>query len=157
MISSSLMSSEQLLVRRIRNGTVLDHLQAGRALQVLKALGLDGTHGSVITVAMNMPSSKIDKKDMLKVENKYLSREEADRIALIAPRATVNLIKDFRVAEKHRVELPEVFTGVFVCPNPGCITNSPEALQSSIQVLKRDDPLLQCRYCRRVLHPEELL
>ena len=106
------MSSEQLLVRRIRNGTVLDHLQAGRALQVLKALGLDGTHGSVITVAMNMPSSKIDKKDMLKVENKYLSREEADRIALIAPRATVNLIKDFRVAEKHRVELPEVFTGV---------------------------------------------
>ena len=66
------MEEANLLVRRIKDGTVIDHIDGGKGLQVLEALDIDGTSGDVITIALNVPSGKLKKKDIIKVENKFL-------------------------------------------------------------------------------------
>ena len=76
--------TSQLIVRRIRNGTVIDHIEAGKALFVLRVLNITGLEGEVITVALNVPSSKHEKKDIIKVENKYLEKDETNKLALIS-------------------------------------------------------------------------
>ncbi|MEM4298660.1 MAG: aspartate carbamoyltransferase regulatory subunit [Nitrososphaerota archaeon] len=151
------MTEEQLLVRRIKEGTVLDHVEAGSALRVLSALNIQGKEGYTVTIAMNVPSGKMGKKDIVKIADRFLSREETNRIALIAPRATVNLIKDYRVIEKRSVELPDSFIDVFRCPNPTCISNSKEPIRSIIDMATKSPPLLRCRYCGRLLEPQDLL
>lgn len=152
-----ILSEEQLLVRRIKEGTVLDHVEAGSALRVLSALNITGSEGYTVTIAMNVPSGKMGKKDIVKIADRFLNRDETDRIALIAPRATVNLIKDYKVIEKRSVELPESFIGVFKCPNPTCISNSKEPIRSTIDVVRKSPPLLRCKYCGRLLEPQDLL
>ncbi len=151
------LSDEQLLVRRIRDGTVLDHLEPGTSLRVLLALNVTGDYSDTVTVAMNVPSGKLGKKDIVKVSNRFLSKEETNRIALFAPRATVNLIRDFKVVEKRSVELPDSFTGVFKCLNPTCVSNSSEPIESSLAVVKKRPILLRCKYCMRIITPQELL
>jgi aspartate carbamoyltransferase regulatory subunit len=79
--------SSQLLVRRIKEGTVIDHIESGKALTVLRILNITGTEGNVITVALNVPSSKHAKKDIIKVEDRFLKKDETDKLALIAPTA----------------------------------------------------------------------
>ncbi|MEK0324588.1 MAG: aspartate carbamoyltransferase regulatory subunit, partial [Nitrosopumilus sp.] len=73
------MSQSELLVRRIKNGTVLDHIKEGQALAVLSALRIDGKDGNVVTVAMNVPGDRHGRKDILKIENKVLGPQETDR------------------------------------------------------------------------------
>lgn len=150
------MSKEQL-VRKIKDGTVLDHVEQGRALQVLEALSIDGKDGNIVTVAMNVPSKKIGKKDIIKIENRFLKSEETNRIALISPRATVNLIRNYQVIEKRKIETPDTFVDVFKCPNPTCISNSNEPIRPIIDVLRKSPPLLRCRYCSRLLSPNEVI
>ena len=116
--------SSQLLVRRIKDGTVIDHIESAKAFFVLRALNIAGKEGNVITVALNVPSSKHGKKDIIKVENRFLETAETNKLALIAPRATINIIKDYRVVEKRKIQLPDSIVGIFRCPNLNCITNS---------------------------------
>ncbi|MEM3068937.1 MAG: aspartate carbamoyltransferase regulatory subunit [Nitrososphaerales archaeon] len=151
------MSEEQLVVRKIKEGTVLDHVEQGRALKVLEALNIDGKDGNVVTVAMNVSSKKLGKKDIIKIENRFLKPEETNRIALIAPKATANLIRNYQVVEKRKVEIPDKFVDVFKCPNPTCISNSNEPISHIIDVVKKDPPILKCRYCSRLLSPNELI
>ncbi|GBC75043.1 Aspartate carbamoyltransferase regulatory chain [archaeon HR06] len=151
------MSEEKLLVRRIKEGTVIDHIEAGKALMVLKILNIDGSSGDIVTVAMNVPSQKLKKKDIIKIEKRFLSSDETDKIALIAPRATINIIKDYSVVEKRSIKLPDYFIGVFKCPNPTCISNSDEPIKSTIIVIDKSKPLLRCKYCSRILTPDELI
>jgi aspartate carbamoyltransferase regulatory subunit len=142
----------QLLIRRIKEGTVIDHIKAGEALRVLQILGINGQEGEIVSVAMNVPSSKIEKKDVVKVANRFLKSEETDKLALVAPQATVNLIKNYKVSEKRKVELPLVFRGLLKCPNPTCVSNmSHEPIVSTIDVIDKDMPLLRCRFCQRII------
>jgi len=151
------MSREQLVVRKIKEGTVLDHIEQAKALKVLEALNIDGKDGNVVTVAMNVLSKKLGKKDIIKIENRFLKPEETNRIALIAPRATVNLIRNYQVVEKRKVEIPDTFVDVFKCPNPTCISNSNEPISHIIDSVRKNPPLLRCRYCGRLLSPNELI
>lgn len=151
------MSKEQLVVRKIKDGTVLDHVEQGKALKVLEALNIDGKDGNVVTVAMNVSSEKLGKKDIIKIENRFLKPEETNRIALIAPRATVNIIRNYQVVEKRKVEIPDTFVNVFKCPNPTCISNSNEPISHIIDTVRKNPPLLKCRYCGRLLLSNELI
>ena len=154
------MSAEetQLLIRRIKEGTVIDHVKAGEALRVLHILGINGKEGEIVSVAMNVPSSKIGKKDVVKVANRFLRPEETDKIALVAPQATVNIIRNYRVAEKRKVELPNVFIGLLKCPNPTCISNMQnEPITPTIDVIDKETPLLKCRFCQRLISPSDTL
>ncbi|MDD5616256.1 MAG: aspartate carbamoyltransferase regulatory subunit [Candidatus Methanoperedens sp.] len=137
-------------VRRIEHGTVIDHITAGQALNVLRILGVSGTTSAVVSVAMNVPSGAIGSKDIVKVENRELEEEEVDRISLIAPNATINIIRDFEVIEKYRVDLPEKLVGVVKCANPNCISNTNEPVISRFIVNKKPVEL-RCIYCDHVI------
>jgi aspartate carbamoyltransferase regulatory subunit len=133
-----------LLINPIKDGTVIDHITSGEALNVLKIIGITGTTSEAVSVATNVSSGKIGKKDIVKIENRELRKEEMDRIALIAPRVSINIIRDFKVFAKGGVERPKFLLGVVRCPNPGCITNAHEPVSSRFEVLPNG---LHCMYC----------
>jgi aspartate carbamoyltransferase regulatory subunit len=141
---------KEMRVRRIEHGTVIDHITAGQALNVLRILGVSGTTSAVVSVAMNVPSEAIGSKDIVKVEDRELKEEEVDRISLIAPNATINIIRDFEVIEKYRVDLPERLEGVVKCSNPNCISNTNEPVISKFLVNKKPVEL-RCIYCDHVI------
>ena len=138
----------QLLVSPIKNGTVIDHITAGEALNVLKILGITGTTSERLSIATNVVSRDMRRKDIVKIENRELMTEEVDRIALIAPRATINIIREYRVVEKKGVEIPSVLIGVVRCPNPGCISNTNEPIKSRFEVVEKG---LRCYYCDNLI------
>jgi aspartate carbamoyltransferase regulatory subunit len=149
--------TRQLLVRRIKDGTVIDHIESGKALLVLRTLDITGKEGNVITVALNVPSSKHNKKDIIKVENKFLEKNETNKLALIAPHATINIIKEYRLVEKRKIQLPDSIIGVFKCPNLKCVTNSDEYIKPVINIIDKEKIVLRCRYCFRTLTINELV
>ncbi len=149
--------SSQLLVRRIKNGTVIDHIESPRALLVLDILNINGHEGNVITVALNVPSIKHKKKDIIKVENKFLEKKETDKLALIAPKATINIIKNYNLIEKRKIQLPDKIIGFFKCPNLKCITNTEDGLKSKIEIIDKVYLRLKCQYCARSITTDELI
>ncbi|BES80850.1 aspartate carbamoyltransferase regulatory subunit [Pyrodictium abyssi] len=150
--------SEGLLVRRIREGTVIDHIPAGRALAVLRILGITGREGLRVAVVMNVESRRLGRKDIVKVEGRHLSSEEVNRIALIAPSATINIVKGYQVIEKKRVKLPSVIEGIVACTNPTCITRKPrEPLRPRFRILAERPLQLQCTYCGTIIDEEDVL
>ena len=145
------MQESELIVRRISEGTVIDHIDEGKGLQVLNALGINGKDGSLITIALNVPSGKFKKKDIIKVENRFLKDDDTNKLAVIAPKATVNIIKNYKLVEKRRVALPNEIDRIFRCTNPDCITNSSEHIESIMDVVDKEGLVLKCRYCSRIL------
>ena len=155
-IQSILMEQSELMVRRIKEGTVIDHIDEGKGLQVLNAIGIDGKDGSLITIALNVPSGKFKKKDIIKVENKFLKDDDTNKLAVIAPKATINIVKDYKLVEKRRVALPNEIDRIFRCSNPDCITNSLEKIESIMDVIDKEGRVLKCRYCGRMLDVNKL-
>jgi aspartate carbamoyltransferase regulatory subunit len=133
-----------LLVSPIRNGTVIDHITGGEALNVLRILGITGSTKECLSIATNVESHRMGRKDIVKIENRELRTEEVDRIALIAPQAKINIIREYKVVEKKGVEIPRIVSGVVRCPNPGCISNANEPIESTFEVLPKG---LHCLYC----------
>ena len=150
------MQESELMVRRIKEGTVIDHIDEGKGLKVLDALQIDGRDGSLITIALNVPSGKFKKKDIIKVENRFLAGDDTNKLAVIAPKATINIIKNYKLVEKRRVALPNEIDRIFQCSNPDCITNSQERIESIMDVVDKDGRVLKCRYCGRVLDVNQL-
>ncbi|QKY19190.1 aspartate carbamoyltransferase regulatory subunit [Halolamina sp. CBA1230] len=142
------MSDHELRVSKIRDGTVLDHLPGGSALNVLAMLGIDGSEGTGVSVAMNVPSERLGTKDVVKVEERELSQAEVDVLSLIAPRATVNIVREYEVQEKKQAERPDTVVGVLACPNSSCITNAEEPVESRFDVL---DDGVRCGYCEEII------
>ena len=144
-------------VAKIRDGTVVDHITPGHALDVLRILGITGKGDSVISVLMNVASQRYGRKDIVKIENRELKPEEVNKIALIAPHATINIIRNHEVVEKRRVRLPKVIKGIIRCTNPSCITNSSEPIEPLFYT-KQETPLkLRCHYCDRIMGREDVL
>ncbi len=143
---------KELRVRPIKNGTVIDHIAAGQALNVLKILGIIGQTDAVISAVTNVPSQAMGTKDIVKVEGRELAPHEVDKIALIAPSATINIVREYKVKEKHKVALPSVIEGLVRCANPNCISNTNEPVISKFTVNKREKGVqLRCVYCERVI------
>ncbi|WP_338729192.1 aspartate carbamoyltransferase regulatory subunit [Haladaptatus sp. DJG-WS-42] len=142
------MSDHELRVSKIKSGTVIDHIPGGQALNVLAILGIDGSTGEAVSVGMNVPSDRLGRKDIVKVESRELSQDEVDVISLIAPMASINIIRDYEVQRKHRVERPDSVEGVLECPNPSCITNEREPVNTRFTVL---DDAVRCDYCETIV------
>ncbi len=137
-----------LLVTKIRDGTVIDHIPAGLALTVLKILGIRGDEGFRIAVVMNVDSTRMGRKDIVKLEDFYPKYEDITKIALVAPTATVNTVKEYQVVNKRQVEIPDVIEGLLTCPNPTCITRKPmEPVRAKFRVVSRSPLRLRCVYC----------
>ncbi|SEP12039.1 aspartate carbamoyltransferase regulatory subunit [Halorientalis persicus] len=139
---------QQLRVSKITEGTVIDHVTGGQALNVLAILGIDGSGGEEVSIGMNVPSERLGRKDVVKVEGRELSQDEVDVLSLIAPAATINIVRDYDVVEKHRVERPGEVVGVLQCPNRNCITTKDEPVDSRFAVL---DEGVRCAYCDTII------
>ncbi|MDP2718006.1 MAG: aspartate carbamoyltransferase regulatory subunit [Candidatus Micrarchaeota archaeon] len=146
--------NEFLKAKKIETGTVIDHIPAARALEVLRVLGVTAEHHGAITVLMNVPSSHYGHKDIIKIEGKKLAKKEVARIALIAPTASVNTIQNFSVVDKYVVQTPKVLEGVVKCPNPNCITSREGTAKLHVET---PSPLcIRCQYCEKVYDGSEL-
>ncbi|RLE63131.1 MAG: aspartate carbamoyltransferase regulatory subunit [Thermoprotei archaeon] len=149
---------KELLVRKIREGTVIDHIPAGKALTVFKILGLTGEEGFTIAVVMNVESRKLGKKDIVKIEGKFLKPSEVDKIALIAPTATINIVRNYEVVTKRRVEIPDEIINILKCINPNCITNkSNEPVSSVFKVISKRPLKLVCKYCDEIMTERDVI
>ncbi|WP_435076654.1 aspartate carbamoyltransferase regulatory subunit [Halococcus sp. AFM35] len=142
------MSEHELRISKIRNGTVIDHIAGGHAPDVLAILGIDSATDEVVSVGMNVPSDRLGYKDVVKIEGRELSQEEVEVISLIAPAASINIIREYDVAEKHRVERPSMVEGVLSCPNRNCITTEDEPVASRFAVLENG---VRCAYCDTII------
>jgi len=144
---------KELKVTPIKDGTVIDHITPGHALKVLHVLKIPQTTSSVVSILMNVNGKK-GKKDIVKIENRELDPKEVDKIALIAPKATINIIREYEVVKKHNVELPEEVVGLTRCSNPTCISNAREPVESRFHVISRDPLRIKCYFCER--EPEDI-
>jgi aspartate carbamoyltransferase regulatory subunit len=153
------MNQKELLVSKINNGIVVDHISPGRAQIVLNILKPDKNATTII--GSNMDSSTYGKKDIIKAEGKYLTTEEINMIALVAPTATINVIKDWEVVDKHQVKMPETIEDFFKCPNPSCQTNTGFGLvKPKFNVIRGEnvnDLKLQCVFCDSFLYYTSIL
>jgi len=150
--------SEMRRVTAICNGTVVDHIPAGRAIQVLRMLRLDIGRSNPISLVMNVPSAKLGRKDVLKIEDRELSQEELDRLALIAPSASISLIRNYSVAEKMQADLDEELVNIARCSFCNCITqNSHEPLPHKLRVANVDPLEIRCSYCGRGQDMDEIV
>ncbi len=112
-------------VTAIKNGTVIDHVPAGKALSVLKMLGIEGDMSNPVSLVMNVPSKKMGGKDIIKVEDRELTQNELDRLALVAPDASVAIIRAYSVAEKLEINLTDEVVNLARCTFSNCITTNP--------------------------------
>ena len=135
----------ELAVAALQNGTVIDHIPSNALFRAVHILGIERMTGGV-TIGNNLPGSRMERKGIIKVDGVEFDRDVLNRIAVVAPTATINVIRDYTVAEKHPVELPDTLTGTVRCPNPKCITNN-EPMATRFMVVDRSTPLLRCHYC----------
>lgn len=141
---------KELKVTPIKNGTVIDHITVGMALSVVRILGIaERGASSTVSVLMHVPSAAQGWKDVVKIEDRELDPKEVDKISLIAPKATINIIRNFNVEEKRVVTLPQEVVGILRCENLNCISNTAEPIESRFKVVRRDPLLVRCAFCER--------
>ncbi|UCD04233.1 MAG: aspartate carbamoyltransferase regulatory subunit [Candidatus Woesearchaeota archaeon] len=140
---------KELKVSAIKKGTVIDHIHSEEVFKVMDILKLE-KHPEMTSIAINLGSKKMGKKAIIKIENKFLTKKEVDKIAIFCPTASLNIIKNYKVAEKTKVRLPETFENVIKCPNPNCITNH-EEVDTQFRVIKKTPVLMKCHYCERII------
>lgn len=150
------MEEQTLKVQKIKNGIVIDHILCGMALKVLKILNIKGDIGSTVSMVMHV-KSRMGCKDVVKIEDRLLEEKEIDKIALITPTATVNVIENYRVVKKHKVELPDEIRGIVKCMNPRCITNQKEPIVPEFKVVSKDPVIIKCKYCEREMTVEDII
>jgi len=151
------LSEIELRVSKIKEGTVIDHIRGGYALDVIKILGITCKEKRVITIAINVPSKRFGVKDILKIEGRALNTQEVNRIALVAPHASINIISNYKVVEKLEVKLPKEIEGIVKCVNPCCVSNSEEPVTSKFHVKNQEPLLLKCHYCGITLEQADFL
>jgi len=146
---------KQYKVYSIKNGVVIDHIPSKEALKVIKVLGLKPSGKSIVTLGMNMESKMMGNKDILKIENRNLSHAELNKIALIAPKASVNRIKNSKVVEKVKINVPKDINGLVKCTNPQCITNH-EEVETIFHTTQEDPLIVKCHFCERFIEREDI-
>lgn len=141
------MPEKLMKVQRIEHGTVIDHILPGAAFDVLRVLGISSD--KTMSILLNSHSKKGGKKDILKIEDLELTAEEANRVALVSPHATINFIHDGVVVQKFNAEAPQVVRGLLTCSNPNCISNQNEPVESEFTRGPDEGNRYICIYCER--------
>ncbi len=149
------MAKKILSVAAIKDGAVIDHITAKQGLRIVRILEL-AKAGRTVTIGLNLPSKTHGKKDIVKVEGRPLTDEEASRIAVLAPHASINTIKEYEIVDKTAVTVPDILHGVIICPNPTCITNHEAAARSYRTATEGSKVSLTCRFCERIFSLEEI-
>ncbi len=136
----------------ITNGIVLDHISAGKSMQIYKDLNLDELDCSV-AIIKNVKSNKLGRKDILKIDQDYSI--DLDVLGYIDPDITVSIIKDGKTVEKKKVELPDRLTNILKCKNPRCITTTEQGIDHVFQLADREKRIYRCIYCEEEKVPKK--
>jgi aspartate carbamoyltransferase regulatory subunit len=147
-------SKKELIVVALENGTVIDHIPSDKLFKVVSILRLDCIEKQV-TIGNNLKSSKLGTKGIIKITDKFFDPDEIYNIALIAPYAKLNIIKNYQVVEKRHIELPQEIKGIVKCANPKCITNN-ELVTTVFHVTDKDIITIKCNYCERMIQQENI-
>jgi len=145
---------QELKVSAIKNGTVIDHIPAKDLFKVIKILGLQHIENQ-ITFGTNLESKRLGAKAIVKISEKFFEDNEINKIALVAPQANLNIIRDYKVVEKKKVELPNHLVGIALCMNPKCITNH-ENVTTRFKVISTPEVALHCEYCEKITDKEHI-
>jgi len=146
---------KELKVAALRNGTVIDHIPADKLYTVVSILHLD-TCEHQITIGNNLDSAKVGKKGIIKISDRAFEEDETNKIALIAPNAKINIIRDYLVVEKRPLTLPAEIKEIVQCANPNCITNNqPVTTRFHVQ-LHDGEIMLKCHYCEREVQRDKV-
>jgi aspartate carbamoyltransferase regulatory subunit len=148
------MKDKQLIVNAIKNGTVIDHIPARNLFKVITILKLENID-TQITFGTNLESKQLGSKAIVKIADKYFLDDEINKIALVAPQAKLNIIRDYEVIEKRIVEVPDQITGIVKCLNPKCITNH-EHITTKFTVVSKCEVALKCNYCEKITHQDQM-
>ena len=146
---------KEMSISSIKEGTVIDHIPSNATLKVAEILNLEGIMG-IISIATNLPSKTMGKKGIIKIGDKLLTQEEVNKIAVIAPNATVNIIENYNVKKKLNVSIPDSIEKVVKCSNPNCVTNN-EKVETKFYVLKKSPLMIKCHYCERAMNKEDIV
>ncbi len=144
----------ELVVSAIENGTAIDRIPPQNLFKVISILGLEKINAQ-ITFGNNLDSKKLGKKAIIKITDKFFDDEEINKIALVAPEAKLNTIRDYQVVEKREVEVPDEVTGIVKCVNPKCITNN-EQITTKFYVTAKRPVTLKCHYCEKMIEQEQM-
>ncbi|MCK9219721.1 MAG: aspartate carbamoyltransferase regulatory subunit [Bacteroidales bacterium] len=145
---------KELKVSAIENGTVIDHIPSQSVFLVMKILNLT-KYPDQLLFGNNLDSRKMGKKGIIKVSNKFFQSDEINKIALVAPTATLIIIKNFQVVEKKKVRIPDFADNIVKCFNPNCITNN-EDIPTKFTVINKKDLKLHCHYCEKITARENI-
>ena len=148
------MKDKKLEVSAIENGTVIDHIPAKALFKVISILKLEKVDKR-ITFGTNFDSKKLGRKAIVKLSDTFFIDEDINKIALVAPQAKLNIIRDYSVVEKKVVEVPEEIIGIAKCMNPKCITNN-EKITTRFRVVSKRDVKLKCHYCEKITDQEHI-
>lgn len=148
------MSKKERLVAAIENGTVIDHIPAGKTFDVVNLLELQKLENPV-TIGYNFSSTKVGEKGIIKVSDKFFTDDEISRLSVVAPNVVLNIIKDYEVVEKKKVVTPDELCGIVKCNNPKCITNN-EPMRTIFNVVDKAQGILKCHYCDKEQHIDKV-
>jgi len=137
----------ELKVDAICQGTVIDHIPAGRSFQIIDLLEI--SEEDPVMIGTNLVSRKYGRKDIIKIEHKKLTEEELSSIAIISQEITISIIEDFKAVRKFMVTLPDTLRDILICPNRHCVTNV-EKIKTLFVFESRDPMKVRCTYCERV-------
>lgn len=154
-MKDSIKKKLKLKVSAISEGTVIDHIPSENLFKVISILKLDKTK-NMITFGANLDSEKMGTKAIIKISNKFFEDDDINKIALIAPNAKLNIIRDYEVVEKKEVKVPDDVIGIVKCFNPKCITNN-EPVNTSFKVVSKSPLALKCRYCEKITHENQIV
>ena len=134
----------EMIIDSIKNGIVIDHITAGKGMELYNILGL-GECDNAVALLQNVVSTKFGRKDIIKIEG--MMEVDWDLVGFVDPNITVNIIRDGESVEKRQLKLPETITGVIRCKNPRCITSVEQELQQVFKLTDREKRVYRCLYC----------
>lgn len=146
---------KHLDVSAIKDGSVIDHIDSKSTLKVAEILNIKNEE-QVVLVGMNLTSKFLGKKGIIKIGGKIIDQKEVNKIALIAPNATVNIIKDYEVVKKFEVAVPDLIEGIVKCFNPNCVSNY-HTIEPKLHVINKKPIKLRCHYCERVMNTNDII
>lgn len=145
---------KEMKVSAIKEGTVIDHIPSKVAFEVAEILNLKNID-KIVSVATNLRSKSSGKKGIIKIGGKILTKEEVNKISVIAPNATVNIIENYEVKNKVKVEVPDEFIKIIKCSNPNCITNNEDVI-TKFYVVNKEPLKVKCHYCERCMDKKDI-
>ena len=148
-------NKKELAVAALENGTVIDHIPPQSLFEVVNLLGIAHLTNSV-TIGNNLNSKRYGKKGIIKIADVYFPENVLNRIALIAPNANINVIKDYQIVDKHKVLLPDEIVDIVKCTNPKCISNN-EPMKTRFEVIDKDNVVIRCHYCERDIEKKDII